>query len=268
MTRDVRLRQLRAVFSLELRRLLRSREGRVTFLFALVPLALMVVVVTLRRGPMPLGRLEHDFAFLFQNLVLQMTLFFGCVFAFGGLVRGEMAGKTLHHLFLAPVRREVVVLGKYLAALLFSSVLFGGFAAAAYLTLVSGQGKQVALAHLSAGGLGRALAYLLVSALACAGYGAGFLVLGQLVKSPILPALVLWGWEHVSFLLPEVLKRLGLVHYLLSLCPVTLPEGFLAIIGEPVPAWVAVAAPVVISAALLVLACWKVRRTEVDYGVE
>jgi ABC-type transport system involved in cytochrome c biogenesis permease component len=267
-SRDTRLRQLRAVFVLEVRRLLRGRDGIGALLFAAVPFVLTAVVVFVRREPVAPGRLEKEFAELFQNLVLQVTLFFGCLFAFGGLVRGEQMGKTLHHLFLAPVRREVIVLGKYLAALAVTSVLFGGFSTLSYLVLLSGQGRSAALSHLASGGATRPLVYALVAALACAGYGAVFIVLGQWAKSPIFPALAFWGWEHLNFLLPEVLKRLGLIHYLLSLTPVSVPEGFLAVIGEPVPAWVAIPAPLLLAAALLAFAGWKVRRTEVDYGVE
>ena len=269
MSRDVRLRQLKAVFLLELKRLVRGQEGRAALFFAATPFLLALLAGTARGVVVSPGRVEKELAFVFQNLVLQGTLYFGTLFVFGGLLRGEQIGKTLHHLFLAPVRREVVLLGKYLAALAVTAVAFGGFVALAYLTLLSHTGKAAAAAHLgSGGGAGRLLAYVLVSALACAGYGAVFLAFGQWVKNPILPALVFWGWEHVSFLLPAVLKRIGLIHDLLSLTPVQVPAGFLAVLGEPLPAWIAIPAPLLLASALLVLSCWKVRRTEVDYGVE
>ncbi len=260
--------QLRAVFILEWRRFLRSRDGLGTILFSFAPLALISLVVFIRRVPLPPGRVEHDFAVLFQNLILQVTLFLGCLSAFGGLIRGEQMGKTLHHLFLAPVRREVIVLGKYLAALSATSLLFGGLTALSYLVLLWGQGQGTLLPTLASGALTRLLTYMLIVFLACAGYGAIFLVLGQWAKNPIFPAILVWGWEHINFLLPEVLKRLGLIHYLLSLSPVSVPEGFLAVLGEPVPVWIAVPAPVVLAAVLVQLACWKAKKTEIDYGIE
>lgn len=266
--RDVRLRQLKAVFFLELKRLLRGREARAALFFAAAPFLLALVAHTVRDHAIVPGRVEKEFAFIFQNLVLQGTLFFGTLFVFGGLLRGEQLAKTLHHLFLAPVRREVLLLGKYLAALAVTSAAFAGFSVLAYVTLLTGAGSGAATAHLASGGAARLLAYALVAVLACAGYGAVFLVLGQWAKNPIFPALAFWGWEHLNFLLPEVLKRLGLIHYLLSLSPVTVNEGFLAVIGEPVPVWAAVPAPLLLAAALLALASWKVRRMEVDYGVE
>jgi ABC-type transport system involved in multi-copper enzyme maturation permease subunit len=268
-TRDVRLRQLKAVFLLELKRLLRGREGRAAMFFAAAPFLLALAALTVRDGPAGVGQVEKGFAFIFQNLVLQGTLFFGTLFVFGGLLRGEQIAKTLHHLLLAPVRREVVLLGKYLAALALTSGAFGVFSALAYVTLLSGTGKGAALAHLSSGGgAGRLVSYVLVAALACAAYGAVFLAFGQWVKNPIFPALLFWGWEHLNFLLPEGLKRLGLIHYLLSLTPVRVPESFLAILGDPLPAWVAVPVPLLLTATLLALSAWKVRRMEVDYGME
>ena len=268
MRRDARLRQLRAVFVLELKRLFRGREGRATLFFALAPVLLSIVGLTTRDTPLPAARAENSFAFIFQNLVLQGTLYFGCLFTFGGLVRGEQITKTLHHLFLAPVRREVVLLGKYLAAFALTATLFGLTSAASYLLLLSDSGRPAMLAHLGAGGAGRTAAYVFVAVLACAAYGAVFLAFGQWVKNPIFPALAFWGWEHLNFLLPEGLKRLGLIHYLLSLTPVRVPESFLAILGEPLPAWVAIPVPLLFTAALLAFAAWKVRRTEVDYGIE
>ncbi len=268
MSRDVRLRQLRAVFALELKRLFRGREGRATLFFAAAPVLLSIFAVTAPIRQMPVGRAEHSFAFIFQNLVLQGTLYFGCLFTFGGLVRGEQIGKTIHHLLLAPVRREVVLLGKYLAALAATATLFGVSSAVAYLVLLSDSGRPAMLAHLGSGGAGRMFAYVLVAVLACAAYGALFLAFGQWVKNPVFPALAFWGWEHLNFLLPEGLKRLGLTHYLLSLTPVKVPESFLAILGEPLPAWVSIPVPLLFTAALLAFAAWKVRRTEVDYGIE
>lgn len=268
MRSDLRRRQLGAVFALELKRLFRGREGRATLFFALAPVLLAILGLTTRNTPLPVGRAEHSFAFIFQNLVLQGTLYFGCLFTFGGLVRGEQLAKTLHHIFLAPVRREVVLLGKYLAALAVTATLFGLTSAASYLLLISDSGRPAALSHLGAGGAGRTAAYVFVAVLACAAYGALFLAFGQWVKNPVFPALAFWGWEHLNFLLPEGLKRLGLIHYLLSLTPVRVPESFLAILGDPLPAWVAIPVPLLFTAALLAFAAWKVRRTEVDYGIE
>ena len=40
------------------------------------------------------------------------------------------------------------------------------------------------------------------------------------------------------------------------------------LLGEPLPVWVSIPVPLLFTAALLAFAAWKVRRTEVDYGIE
>ena len=69
----------------------------------------------------PLGRhcnIHQDteiLAGIFQVFYLRFGIFFGCLGLFSWLFRGEIVEKTLHYYFLAPVRREVLIAGKFLA---------------------------------------------------------------------------------------------------------------------------------------------------------
>ena len=56
------------------------------------------------------------FAVLYQ-FILRFVLYFGCVWIFMNLFRGEVLDRSLHYYFLAPIRREVLVAGKYVSAL-------------------------------------------------------------------------------------------------------------------------------------------------------
>ena len=89
-------------------------------------------------------------------------------------------------------------------------------------------------------GLAHLGAYLLVTFLACVGYGAVFLFFGFFFKSPAIPALVVFGWEGIHFLLPPLLKQMSVIHYLQSLCPVPVSEGPLAILSDAPAPWVSV----------------------------
>ncbi len=71
----------------------------------------------------------------------------------------------------------------------------------------------------------QALTYLGITALACIGYGAVFLIIGLFFRNPIIPAILIYGWEWINFLLPPLLKKLSVIHYLHSLTPVPIPEG-------------------------------------------
>ena len=80
-------------------------------------------------------------------------------------------------------------------------------------------------------GLGQLLTYAGITMLACLGYGAFFLVVGLFIRNPIIPALLLYGWEWINFLLPPVLKKISVIHYLNSLVPVPVSEGPFAVVG-------------------------------------
>src|SRR5262249_21458947 len=73
------------------------------------------------------GNLNEDkqiFATIFQFFFLRLAIFFGCVGIFMNLFRGELIDKSLHFYLLAPVRREVLLIGKYLAGLIATTVIF------------------------------------------------------------------------------------------------------------------------------------------------
>ena len=75
------------------------------------------------------------FAAMFQFFFLRGAIFFGCMGIFSNLFRGEMLEKTLHYYFLTPLRREVLVAGKYLAGLAMALVLFVGSTALSFLLI-------------------------------------------------------------------------------------------------------------------------------------
>ncbi len=64
------------------------------------------------------------FAGVFQFFYLRLAVFFGCLGIFMNLFRGEILDKSLHFYFLAPIRREVLMVGKFLAGLLATCVIF------------------------------------------------------------------------------------------------------------------------------------------------
>ena len=64
------------------------------------------------------------FAAVFQFFYLRLAIFFGCVGVFMNLFRGEMLDKSLHFYLLAPIRREILAIGKYLAGLIATVVIF------------------------------------------------------------------------------------------------------------------------------------------------
>lgn len=208
---------------------------------------------------------------IIQLYYVRFGVFFGCLGIFVRLVRGELAERTLHYWFLAPVRREVLVLGKFLAGVLTTVLVFGAGILASFCLMY---------AHFDAGhafvtngpGLAHLRAYLLVATLACIGYGAVFLTMSLLFKNPIVPAVVLLFWEGINGVLPVWLKRLSVTYYLKPLFPVELPiEGILGlftVVAEPTPPWLAISGLLIFVALVLAFACWRIRRLEVLYSAD
>src|SRR5262249_38295542 len=148
---------------------------------------------------------------------LRLAIFFGCVGVFTNLFRGELLDKSLHYYLLTPLRREVLVIGKYLAGLIATIVIFTTSTALQLWTLSWHFERSEISAYLDGPGWDHALAYLGVTVLACVGYGSVFLAAGLLFKNPIIPAAAVEVWESLNIFLPAALKKISVIFYLQSL---------------------------------------------------
>jgi hypothetical protein len=114
--------------------------------------------------------------------------------------------------------------------------------------------------------------YLGVTALACLGYGAVFLILGLFFRNPVFPTAGVLVWESVIIFLPPLLKKFSVIFYLESLCPVRVPfsgpGSLFAISADPTPAWLAVPGLCVLTVLVLVAAGLRIRKMEISYGTE
>lgn len=270
------LAQVRAILRLEIKKNFLARRGLWIYLLAMAPAVLLWAhaFLNLRDArKCDLGRDSLIFAAVFQFFYLRLAIFFGCVGVFMNLFRGEMIEKSLHYYLLAPVRREVLLAGKYLAGVLTTSVIFCTATALSLAAILAHAPRQASEQYLFAGGgAGHVLAYMGTAALACIGYGGVFLVMGFLFRNPVIPAALVLLWESINPFLPAMLKKISVIFYLQSLCPVPVPAqgdfAFLAVLAEPTPAYLAVPGLLLLTAAGLVLAARQVRKLEINYGAE
>ncbi|HEY4362648.1 MAG TPA: ABC transporter permease subunit [Bryobacteraceae bacterium] len=216
------------------------------------------------------------FATTFQFFYLRLAVFFGCVGIFTNLFRGEMLDKSLHFYLLAPMRREVLLAGKYLAGLAAAVVIFT-FGTALQIAALSWHfDKGVVPAYMHGTGWTDIASYLGITALACVGYGGIFLAAGLLFKNPIVPAAVVLLWEAANIFLPAALKKISVIFYLQSLCPlVASPDKdmspFLRLLlssAEPAAPWVAIGGLLAVTALVLTIAGLRSRKLEINYGTE
>ena len=261
------IRQAGAITRLELKKNLSGKRSFLLYLLALLPIFLLTALTAFPPDEIrdPIER-NIVFANIYGGLILRTVVFFGCAWIFMNLFRGDIVDRSLHYYFLSPVRREVLVAGKYLSGLLASMLLFVTTTVASMLLLYLPQGGGPYL--FNGAGFGQLLTYASITALACLGYGAFFLVVGLFFRNPIIPALLLYGWEWLNFLLPPVLKKLSVIHYLNSLSPIPINEGPFAILVEPTPAWISVPGLIFVTAMVLGVASLQIRRMEIKYGGE
>jgi hypothetical protein len=217
------------------------------------------------------------FAGVFQFFYLRLAIFFGCLGVFMNLFRGEILDKSLHFYFLAPIRRDVLMAGKFLAGLLATCIIFVSSELLQIIVFTSQFSPTARDLYLYQNhGLEQAAAYLGVTALACLGYGAFFLAAGILFRNPILPAASILVWEAVNPFLPALLKKFSVIYYLKSLCPVDIPTppgtppilSLLVSNPDPVSAPVAILGIIGVSLLVLYISSLQVRRMEVNYTTE
>jgi ABC-type transport system involved in multi-copper enzyme maturation permease subunit len=263
-------RQIRAIFRLEIEKNFLGRRSILLYLLALLPIVPLVLLAPFT----PPGREWQDFtqynmifAVFYGGFILRTVVFFGCAWIFMNLFRGDIIDRSLHFYFLSPVRREVLVVGKYFSGLVTATVLFTTTTVICMLLLYLPHFPSASSRFFFDGpGMGQLLTYAGVTILACIGYGAFFLVVGLFFRNPIIPALVLYGWEWLNFLMPPLLKKISVIHYLSSLTPVPVPEGPFAVVAEPTPAWIAVPSLIIVTALVLVVASYRIRRMEISYS--
>ena len=264
------LRQIGAIFYFDLQKNFLGRRSLLIYLLALLPLFPLLVLAVFQ----PPGDDWKDFnnysliySVLYNGLILRTVVFFGCAWIFMNLFRGEIVDRSLHYYFLSAVRREVLVVGKYFSGLVTSIVLFGFTTIVGMLLLYFPHFYAQSWRYFTEGhGLGQLLTYAGITILACIGYGAFFVVVGLFVRNPIIPALLLYGWEWLNFLLPPLLKKVSVIHYLNSLVPVPVSEGPFAVVAEPTPVWIAVPSMLVVTLLVLILAAFRIRHMEIRYG--
>ena len=140
------------------------------------------------------------------------------VFYGTSLIADEVDDKTITYLFTRPVRRGAVVVGKYMAYLLCTTLVVLPSVMIVYFLMVPF--GQIPASFISL------VVDLGVLGLGLASYGALFAFVGAALKRPLIIGLVfVFGWEIVTLLLPGYLKHFTIAYYLQPLVPHAMPTG-------------------------------------------
>jgi len=141
------------------------------------------------------------------------------VFYGTALVADEVDDKTITYLFVRPIARRAVLLGKYLAYLastvcvVLPSVMVVYFLTTAFDLRVIAESFPALAKDLGLLGAGLAV------------YGAVFAFVGTRLKHPLVLGLVFaFGWEQFALFIPGYLRRFTVAYYLQALVPHAMPQ--------------------------------------------
>ena len=221
----------RRVMDLSLGEMLWSRR---TIFMALVvggPVILAIVVRVLETMGMPALRVNGQrvvginvFGVMIWMLFLRFIIPVLGVFYGTALMADEIEDKTITYLFTRPIPRGAVLLGKYLAYVVCTSLVVLPSVMLVYFLLIPF--NQVAATF------GNLLTDLALLGLGLAVFGAVFALVGAFFKRPLVIGLVFaFGWEQVAMALPGYVKRFTIAYYLQALVPHAMPsEGVVSVL--------------------------------------
>jgi len=218
----------RRVFDLSLGEMLWSRR---TIFMALVvggPVLLAVIIKLLELFGMSALRVNGQrvvgfgiFGVMIWMLFLRFIIPVLGVFYGTALMADEVEDKTLTYLFTRPIPRGAVLVGKYFAYLVCTTLVVLPSVMLVYFLLVpfSELPKTFGSLVIDMGLLGLGLAV----------YGGVFAFVGAFFKRPLVIGLVFaFGWEQVTLALPGYLKQFTIAYYLQALVPHAMPSDGVA----------------------------------------
>jgi ABC-2 type transport system permease protein len=215
------------VFDLSLGRMLWSRRsvflavlvggpvllaGAIRFAISLEPAALPRVNGATVNGAAMFGMVI--WLLYIRFIVPVLGVFYGT-----SLIADEIDDRTITYLFVRPIPRAAILVGKYLSYLACTVLLVLPSVVIVYFLVVPIAGGSIGGEFLS---LIADLGMLIVG---LAAYGAVFALVGARMKRPLVVGLVFaFGWEPGVLLFPGYLKRVTVAYYLQALVPHTMPQ--------------------------------------------
>jgi ABC-2 type transport system permease protein len=215
---------VRRVFELSLGEMLWSRR---TIFMAIVvgsPVILAMVARIVQAtgiAPLRVNGVRVDAAGMFGMMIWILFLRFIVpvlgVFYGTSLLADEIDDKTITYLFTRPIRRGAILVGKFVAYLVCTSLIVLPGVMLVYFLIVPFREIGASFTLL--------LTDLGLLAIGLAAYGALFALVGTLMKRPLVVGLVFaFGWEQMALLMPGYVRRFTLAYYLQSLVPHAMPS--------------------------------------------
>jgi hypothetical protein len=94
-------------------------------------------------------------------------------------------------------------------------------------------------------------------------------------RNPLIPAALMLVWESANGILPAILKKISVIYWLKSVCPISIPAprgngnnlfSLLIFDIDPAPAGIAILNLLLLASFVLVWAALRARTLEISYG--
>jgi ABC-2 type transport system permease protein len=252
---------LKAVIRLSMTRMVRSRRTFMMIILSLAPVAgalIAVAVATIFKkggGYTGFGLITEMFGFAYlQFMLLGISLFYGT-----SLIGDEVDDKTITYLFMRPIPRSTLFLGKYLSGVIMGLCIVIPSAILTFTILSTLDPMSEVISH-----LGIFAKDLGILALGIMTYIAFFGFLGALFKRPVLIGIVFsLVWESMITYVPGYISKFTVLHYLQSLLPhPSAQRGLQELFQQMTSPPIAVLMLFIIAGAFTALGCWTVTKKE------
>jgi ABC-type transport system involved in multi-copper enzyme maturation permease subunit len=194
-----------------------SKKTLFVCLLSLIVLGLAVVGRVVLTWNLVPGSLQSSqvFGTLMATAVIRFLVVFVTLFYGTALISEEVEGKTLTFLFVRPIAKPAIMLGKYIALLWTGAIVVFPAVLLSYLILYLRADMVPFFTDLKV--LARDLGIIFLALLA---YGALFTLLGAWFRHSLLVGLAYaFGWEGIVALLPGFTRKLTIAHYVQSIFP-------------------------------------------------
>ena len=221
---DNPLQSFRVIFNITFGQTIRSKKTVFMLIATFLPVivAIFYRILTRDLGPdQPLSRMfiatpEHAlsqfYMFFLLFLSILVALFYGT-----SIIADEVENRTITYLFTRPIRRYSIILGKFAAYISgVFLVLIPPFLLVFLIVATDSRISSNFASNLIF--FGKQLGVIVLSLVV---YGAIFTFFGARLKRPVLFGLLLaFGWEKIVIVVPGIVRKFSVVHYLLSALPI------------------------------------------------
>jgi ABC-2 type transport system permease protein len=248
------LKSLKVIFDITLGQTIRSKKTVFILIVAFLPVILAICYRILQSDVPPeqpfsrIARIDPEQALsLIMLFFLQFLSALVALFYATALVADEIDNRTITFLITRPVRKYSIILGKFSAYMLEALLILVPPMLLTFLIIATDSGMSSDFAA----SLSVFSRWLGVTMLALIVYGAIFTCFGAFARRPVIFGMLFaFGWEKTVLIVPGIIKKFSVIHYLMS---VSSEEPVMQEFGVSLPRGAIPNSPVLLSIVVLLI---------------